>query len=358
MPPQPDRQPSRPPASLPERFLEWLGKMEPTQREIILAALLLLLLTLLGTAGYVLLEGWYWVDGLYMTFITLTTIGFSEVNTLSTPGRFFTIFIGVVGIGIMAFIATRGVQILLTSQLLRQRHLSRMINNLNQHYILCGYGRIGQRIAQDLHRAGKPFVIIEQGEEKVATLRNTDLLFVRGNAEDEHTLLQAGLERARGLILTLPEDSANVFVTLTARELNPDLFILARTDKHQNRRKLERAGANKVIAPYEIGADRMAQVILRPQVDRFMEQILKTGALDLKMEEVRVQPGSLLDGKSLAESQFRQRFDAIVVAQLEAETEKMNFNPDPKQKIKAGDVLIVMGSRDMIERLRNEGCTA
>jgi voltage-gated potassium channel len=332
--------------------------MEATQREIILAALLLLTLALLGTTGYVVLEDWYWVDGLYMTFITLTTIGFNEVNTLSTPGRFFTIFIGVVGIGIMAFIATRGVQILLTSQLLRQRHLSRMINNLDKHYILCGYGRIGYRIAQDLHRAEKPFVVIEQNEAKVELLRQSDLLFVQGNAEEESILLQAGLKRARGLIVTLPEDSANVFVTLTARELNPDLFILARTEKHQNRRKLERAGANKVIAPYEIGADRMAQVILRPQVDRFMEQVLKTGALDLKMEEVRVQPKSLLDGKSLAESKFRQRFDAIVVAQLEADSQKMNFNPDPKQKIKADDVLIVMGSQDMIERLRTEGCTA
>ena len=231
-----------------------------------------------------------------------------------------------------------------------------MIGRLENHYILCGYGRIGIRIAQDLARARMPFVVIENDAEKIQLLEKSSLLFIEGNAEEESSLLNAGLLQAQGIILTLPDDSDNVFVTLTARELNPTLFIMARTDRRQNRRKLIRAGADKVIAPYEIGADRMAQVILRPHVDAFLERAFDTGALDLHMDEIVVQKGSLLDGKSLRSSQFRQRFEAIVVALVRADGSS-TFNPDPSIEIRANDVLIAFGKPDMISRLRLEGCT-
>lgn len=339
-----------------QRRFRLLRTFDPTQREIYFATIFLGILLGVGTLGYVLIEGWQWEEGLYMTFITLTTIGFGEVKALSTLGRFFTIALGLVGIGSVAFIATRFAQLLLNSNRLYERRMAHHIKRMRDHYILCGFGRIGRRIAQDLANSQTPFVVIELDEAKATTLKRTNCPHKHGNAEDEEILVQAGIHHAKGLILTLPDDSTNVFVTLTARELNPSLYILVRTEVHQNRKKLLRAGADKVVAPYEIGADRMAQVILRPHVDLFMEEVLKTGALNMQMEEVIVQPGSLLDGRSLAECQFRQIFDAIVIALVSPEGEQMRFNPKPTHQIKAGDVLIVLGSKEMITRLRVEGC--
>ena len=239
-------------------------------RELVVANLFLAVVLIVGTAGYMLLEGWSVMDSLYMTFITLTTIGFKEVHELSGPGRFFTIVIGLAGIGSVAFIATRTAQVLLNTRAFRTRTVLRSIDATKDHYILAGYGRIGQRIAKDLKRHDVSFVVIEAKDTKLEELERNGYLFLIGNAENEEVQVAAGIERAKGLILTLPEDRANVFATLVAREVNPDLFIMVRTDTHANRRKLIRAGADKVVAPYEIGADRMAQVLLRPSVERLM----------------------------------------------------------------------------------------
>jgi len=334
-----------------------LAPSDTARRDLLLANLLLLTLLAVGTLGYGVIEGWPPLDALYMTFITLTTIGFSEVHELSAAGRILTIVIGLTGIGTVAFIATRSAQILLASERLLRRQMTRTIQHTRDHYIIAGLGRIGARIAQDLDRHGVPYVVIEKNEAKLERLDAVSPLYVIGDAEEEDTLLAAGIDRAAGLILTLPEDSSNVFVTLVARELRPDLFVLARTEKHENRRKLLRAGVDKVISPYEIGADRMAQVILKPNVDRFMERVLQTGALSLVIEEVKVQDGSLVSGKTLSESQFRQRFDAIVVAIMDAGTQNMEFNPSSTVVIKPDDLLIVLGSGEMIERLRTEGCS-
>jgi voltage-gated potassium channel len=234
----------------------------------------------------------------------------------------------------------------------------RKIKHMEDHYIVSGYGRIGKRVAEDLQRAGKDFVVIDRDENEYEAMQEANIPSIRGDSEDEETLREAGIERAYGLIITLPEDSTNVFVTLVARELNPNLFILARTNDVKNRRKLLQAGAQKVVAPSDVGADRMAQVILRPNVDRFMEQVLQTNALGLQMEEVLVQTDAPLAGKSLAASNFRQQFDAIVIAIIDEETGEMKFNPGPHDQIEAGDVLIVLGSEEMIARLRREGCLA
>lgn len=339
-----------------ESLAKWYNQAEPTRREIIVANLFLLLVLFVGTLGYVLIEDWTWFDGFYMTFITLTTIGFTEIGTLSQTGRIFTVGIAVFGIGTVAFIATRTAQLLISHHRLDERYRKRMIERLENHYILCGFGRIGRRIAADLVAAGQPFLVIDRNEETIDDLRKEQYRYVVGDAEDEETLIEAGLERAQGLILTLPEDSANVFVTLIGREVRPDIFILARTNDHKNERKLRHAGADKVVSPNEIGADRMAQVILRPHLDRFMEDIMRADHVNLGLEEVVIEKGALLDGSSLARSNFRKRFDAIVVAIMEARTQDMRFNPDPRAKLRSGDVLIVLGSREMVERLRAEGC--
>ncbi|MBO6577386.1 MAG: potassium channel protein [Rhodothermales bacterium] len=327
---------------------------DSARRELMAANLALAGLMGLGAVGYVVIEEWSWLDAFYMTFITLTTIGFGEVQSLSPLGRVFTIFLGLGGIGTVAFIATRSAQILINSRTFSERHRLKMIEKLSDHYIICGFGRIGSRIAVDLSVNDIPFLIIERSQPKIDQILDAGFTHVDGDAEEEMTLDAAGIRRAKGLILTLPEDRANVFVTLVAREMNPDVFILARTDKEQNRRKLLRAGANQVISPYEIGADRMAQVILRPDVDKFMSSVRFTESMNL--QEVKIEEGSLLAGSSLDGSDFRSRFEAIVVAIIDKETDKMVFNPRSDVELTPGDSLVVLGSLEMVQQLREEGC--
>lgn len=340
-----------------EVLMGWLARMDPSRREIFLASLALLLLFLAGTTGYTFLEGWSWMDGLYMTFITLSTIGFQEVHTLSDVARLFTLGLGLTGIGLLTFVVARSAQLLLASERLRERRIMNKIKELTDHYIICGYGRVGQRLAEDLRAADHPVVVVDIDDDVCASLREKNLLHVQGNAEDENVLEQVGINRAKGLILALPEDSSNVFVALTARELNPDLFILARTVDHDNHSKLVNAGADKVIAPNEVGADRMAQVVLRPNVDQFMEQVLHASTLSLQIDEIKVHRSAPLAGQSLAESNFRQQFDAVVIGIIDAETNAMTFNPSPDSRIEAGDILIVLGDSKVIETLRDEVCT-
>lgn len=334
-----------------ERFSERLARMETTQVQIGAALVVLFFVSVSGTVGYAYLEGWSLMDGVYMTFITLTTIGFEEVHPLSFRGRIFTVAIGTVGIVTIGFILTRTTQMLVARQRLRKRHMERMIARIKDHYVICGFGRIGTRIANVFQEAGQPFVVIDNAPQKLERLKKTNYLYVAGNAESEEALIEAGLNRAKGMITTLTEDSDNVFATLIARELRPDLMILARASTSENVRRLYRAGASKVVSPYEIGADRMARVILRPNVDHFLEQTALTGTFDLQMEEVRIEPGSSIEGQTLVEADFRNRFEAIVVGVVAGATEEVIFNPKASTRMNAGDTLVVLGNREMLERL-------
>ena len=250
--------------------------------------------------------------------------------------------------------------------------MQRQLDRLDGHYIVCGYGRLGSRIVEDLLQAERPVAVIETADEPSRRLRESGIPHLQASAEDDDALLNAGLLRARGLVLSLPEDSDNVFVALTARSLRPTpavppgaqpdyadpdrLLVVARTNEQKNVRKLARAGVDKVISPYEIGADRMAQTILRPNVDRFLERVLNVGALDLEMEEVPIGPGSLLDGETLRSVGFRSRFDVIVVAvltDLDGDGHPdWRFNPGADSKLRAGDVLIVLGDQAATKGLR------
>ena len=310
-----------------------------------------------GTGGYMVLEGWDPMDAFYMTAITLTTIGFGEVHPLSDPGRVFTAVLAFVGIGTFATIASRVVQLLVTSDTLRQRAMQRRIDALAGHYVIAGFGRLGQRIAGDLAAAGRDFVVIDRRDDRAAQLTAAGYAYVQAEAEEEESLRAAGVERAAGLVLVLPQDAANVFVALTAREImdDRDLFIVARTNEQTSINKLLRAGADKVISPLEIGADRIAQTILRPRVDRFMEQVLGVDALDLDLQEVPIGAGSLLDGRSLAEVDFRRRFHAVVVGVQQQGTGEWLFNPDARLALEAGDVLIVLATVEQTRRIREDG---
>ncbi len=327
---------------------------DPAKREIVIAHVLLGVLLGVGTAGYHWIEGWTWMDGFYMTFITFTTIGFAEVDELSTAGRFFTIAISVFGIGLVAFIAARAARVVVTSLPLEQRRLRKQLERMTDHYILCGYGRLGQRMAEDLSSAGRSFVVIDRDADALRSLDELGVPHVAGEAEEESVLREAGLERARGVILALPEDALNVFVTLVVREIRPDAFVLARVNQLKNSRKLKRAGADQVIAPDEVGAERMIRAILRPNVDRFFES-LQSSAGGLEMDEVTIRPGAPLEGMTLARSGVRRTYDTIVVAVVRGG--ETAYNPPADYELRAGDVLIVLGAREHVGRLRDEGCT-
>lgn len=320
-----------------------------------IATALLVVIFALGSLGYHFIEGMSFFDGFYMTFITITTIGFSEIKNLSDSGRILTMVTFVMGIGVISYIASQTTQLLFESELFRLRAMKKQLEKAENHYIICGYGRIGHRVAEVLKEADIPLVVVENRESSIERLRDDRILYVEGNAQEENVLKEAGVERARGLICALSKDQDNVFVTLIARELNENIFILVRTNERPNTRKIYRAGADKVISPYEIGADRMANVILRPHVDQFIDRITG-GEQDHVFDEVKVFEGAELAGKTLSEAKIRQKYFVVIIAIVPEENQGILFNPGSDDVINIGDSLIVLGDVDRIESLRREGC--
>jgi len=323
---------------------------------IAIAFAILMIVFCIGSVGYHLIEDMGFFEGFYMTFITITTIGFAELRTLSPGGRVLTMVIFVMGIGVISYIASQTTQLIFESEIFRRRAMKKQLEKMDQHYIVAGYGRIGHRIAEVLQKADIPIVVVENRSSSIQRVLEDGLLYVEGDAQDENILKQAGIDRAKGLICTLSSDQDNVFVTLIARDLNPNIFILVRTNQHQNTKKILRAGANKVISPYEIGADRMANVILRPNVDQFMDRILGGAGQDHVFDEVRIYEGSELAGKTLAEAQIRQKYFVVIIAIIPESKQKIRFNPGSDDKISVGDSLIVLGDIQRIRKLREEGC--
>jgi len=323
---------------------------------IAIAFAILMIVFCIGSVGYHLIEDMGFFEGFYMTFITITTIGFAELRTLSPAGRILTMVIFVMGIGVISYIASQTTQLIFESEIFRKRAMKKQLKKMDQHYIVAGYGRIGHRIAEVLRKADIPLVVIENRSSSIQRIQENGLLYVEGDAQDEAILREAGINRAKGLICTLSSDQDNVFVTLIARDLNPNIFILVRTNQHQNTKKILRAGANKVISPYEIGADRMANVILRPNVDQFMDRILGGAGQDHVFDEVKIYEGSELAGKTLAEAQIRQKYFVVIIAIIPESKEKIRFNPGSGDKISIGDSLIVLGDIQRIRKLREDGC--
>lgn len=321
-----------------------------------IATILMVAIFIVGSVGYHLIEDMSFFDGFYMTFITITTIGFSELTNLSNSGRILTMIIFVMGIGVISYIASQTTQLLFESELFRKRAMKKQLEKMKNHYIVCGYGRIGHRIAEVLKEAEIPLVVVENRESSIDRVRGDRILYVEGDAQEEQILKQAGVERARGLICALSKDQDNVFVTLIARELNSDIFILVRTNERPNTRKIYRAGADKVISPYEIGADRMANVILRPHVDQFIDRITG-GEQDHVFDEVKVFEGADLAGKTLAEANIRQKYFVVIIAIIPEGNGGILFNPGSNDAINVGDSLIVLGDVERIEQLRTEGCS-
>ncbi len=321
-------------------------------RRIILGLIWLIAILLIGSSGYVLLEGWSFFDGLYMTVITLTTVGYGEVRPLSQTGRTFTILLIFLGVGFMFYVVTALAQVVVEGQLqdiFGRRRLEREIRNLHDHYIICGFGRIGEVISRELSHNHIPIVVVDNRPQHTPTLERSGYLHVIGNATQEEVLLTAGIERARGLVSVVSSDADNVYIVLTARSMNPNLTIVSRAGEPGSEQKLRRAGANEVISPYELGGQRMAQTILRPTVVDFMDVALGEG-IDLSLEEIPVGGGSDIIGKPLKDSGIRQRLDLIIVA-IKRLDGAMLFNPQPDAPILQGDTLIALGSKANLDKL-------
>lgn len=305
-----------------------------------------------GTLGYSIIEDWGAFEALYMTVITLATVGYGEVHRLSHQGQIFTIVLIVFGVGTIAYTIGSMIQFMVEGQLyqlLGRKKVQKQISRLQGHYIICGYGRIGRRISHELSAKPIPFIVVENDPKRCQQLAEDGYLFIEGDAARDEILEQAGIRRAKGLITAVISDSANVFIILTAREINPNLFIMARASEERSEVKLIRAGANKVVSPYTIGASRMAQAILRPSVVDFIDIATGRQHLELQLEEIPVIPESRLVGKNLSESGIRNELGLIIVGIKH--DDQMIFNPDGQTIIEAGHILIALGEPPDIQKL-------
>ncbi len=322
-------------------------------RRILVAVSVLLLLTIIGTAGYMLLEGWPFLDAIYMTITTVATVGFGEVHPLSDAGRVFTLFLIVTGVSVFFYLVGSVAQLMFEGQIQRiigRKKVEKKIDALQGHYIICGFGRIGSMICRELAANGVPFVVVEHNLEVLERVDDDRYLWMKGDATQDETLVRAGIHRASGLVSVVTSDSENVYITLTARGLNPNLYILARSGEEGTELKLKRAGANKVVSPYSIGGMRMAQSILRPNVVDFIEIATGSEHLDLQMEEITIPNGSRFAGATLVSSGFRKETGVIIVG-IKKVHGQMIFNPHSQAAIDDGDTLIVLGDPAAVDKL-------
>jgi len=296
--------------------------------------------------GYVVIERWNVLDAVYMTVITVTTVGFNEVHPLTAAGRVFTISVIVGGVGTMLY--TLGIfgELLVDGKLAeyaRRRRMERSVAGLKDHYIICGYGRIGSRVYQEFQADGAPAVVVESNPQPLALLRTTTIPHVEGDAASDDVLLRAGIQRARGLVSCVDSDERNVFITLTARSLNPRLLIVARSSYPDSAEKLRRAGANQVVSPYHLGARRMAALAVRPVLVDILDTVLHGENVDLVVEELVVLPGSPLLGKSIAESGLRANGAHILA--VKQKSSPVRLNPPDSLVLESDDLLVAMGTR-------------
>jgi voltage-gated potassium channel len=320
-------------------------------RNLRLITVALLALTFIGTAGFHVIEGWPWFDGFYMVITTFTTIGYQEIHPLSQAGRIFNVGLIIAGVSLVFLGIGSLTQALLEFELrsfFGRRKMEREISRLSDHYIICGAGRVGRSAARELARKRASFVIVEQNPDRAARY-GTDWLTMVGDATQEPTLREARVERARGLVAATTTDATNLYIVLTARELNPQLKIMARASEEDAEKHLLKAGADSVVLPYLFAGQRIARSFLQPHVVSFLDSATTHLGMDLEIGEICVGPGSALSGKTVETSRIRQDCGAVILA-IKREN-KMEFNPSPQDRIEPGDYLIAMGESSQIRQL-------
>jgi voltage-gated potassium channel len=322
-------------------------------RHLIRVASLLIGILMFGTLGYMIIERWHLLDALYMTVITITTVGYGEIRKVSEIGRIFTIALIFFGMGTMAYMLGIVAQTMVefhVSSIVGRKKLGLKLKSIKDHYIICGYGRIGRIISLELKSKGIPMVVLDHNLESKTALDQDKVPYIIDDATSEDVLMEAGIDRAKGLVAVVTSDADNLFLTMTARLLNPGLFILARADAEHTQKKLLRAGANRVAQPYRIGGQKMAQSIVRPAVTDFLELTVHDKDIELKMEELLVGDRSSLQGATLQESGIRQEMNVMIVGIRKRDGE-MTFNPSSQSRIESGDTLIALGHKNDLKRL-------
>lgn len=315
-------------------------------------AALLTALTVIGTVGFHLIEGWSLFDSLYMAIITLTTVGYGEVHPLSGPGRVFVMFYLVVSLGFFLYGIVQVAELMLRAQLLDwfgRRKMDSQIKSMKDHFIICGYGRMGQSVCLQLAQRGIPFLAIDRNREALAECKAKSWHWLAGDATDDDTLIEAGITRARGIASVLESDADNLFVVMSARMLNPKLQIISRASEEKQIPKLQRAGANRVVSMFTAAGAKMAQLLINPQVDDFFEVISERGD-DLSLAEVHVPPESPLIGKALRETDFRAR--GIMVVGIRRNDGRILMPPESAELIQTNDHLIMLARSGVMEALR------
>jgi len=329
--------------------------MKTVRRRLLRIAVAILLTLVVGTAGFAVVEHWSLFDSFYMTLITITTVGYQELHPLSHTGRIFNSFLIFFGVSVMFFAIGGMTQIIIElelNQYFGKRRIRTMIENLSNHYIVCGYGRVGRGAAAALRNAGASFVIIDRDEDKVEKAIHDGMLGVLADANSDDTLRDVGIMRATGLIATLATDADNLFLVISARTLNADLKISARVAEMTSEDKFRRAGAEFVFAPYDITGNRMAEALIRPHVYQFIDFTTRPSdiGLDVALEQVTVPASSELVGQSLRDLQLRRELGVIVLA-IRKPDGNMLFNPPAEAELAGGDCLIVLGEQDSLRKL-------
>jgi len=323
-------------------------------RQFLVSLIILTLIITLGSLGYIIIEGWDFMDALFMTVITLTTVGFGVVHPMGKAGQLFTIGLIFIGGGFFIYVVGAIVQFMVEGRIrviLGRRKLDRKMNHVKDHYIICGYGRIGKVLCHQLTLHKRlDFVVIEQNKELIPILEEDKRLYIIGDASSEHCLLKAGIERAKCLVAALATDTDNVFLVLTARQLNANIKIMARSSYKETESKLRAAGANLVESPYDMGAASMAQKILRPNVTNFLDLAVTRKDKDIQMEELPVKENSPLVNIMLKDTGIRQDYNLIIIA-IKKENGEMEFNPSFETVFKAGDTVIAVGKDNDLMRL-------
>jgi len=317
-----------------------------------LVAFILTVVVLIGTLGFWFIEHISVLDALYMTVITVSTVGYREVVPLSDAGKIFTIFLITIGVGSVFYAVGTFINVTLQDYLQHtfgRRRMEKKIEKISDHYVVAGYGRVGKNVAHEFNKAKKSFVVIESNPEQIPELEEKGVFFVEGDATNDEILKKAGIERAKGLIAAIRGDADNVFIVLSARRENPKLFIVARANTIEAIDKLRTAGADKVVSPSVIGGRRMAAWMLRPVVSDYLDLVGHGERLEYRLEEIELTATSALDNKSIQEADIRGKVGAMILAIKRGES--INTNPSREELLKSGDLLIVIGTNDQLKEL-------
>lgn len=321
-------------------------------RDLRMVILMLLLVLMFGTVGYVVIERWPLLDSIYMTIITISTVGYGEVYPLSTAGRIFSAVLIVTGVGVALYAFSNLIGYLVRGHIMNifgRRRMEDEIKKLDNHFILCAYDRIGQVIANALRKEERTFVVLTTVEEEVHRAQEGQCLCLQGDPSNYDTLKKAGVEKARGLLAVTGDDATNVFIIVSARKLRPDLLIVARASTQDSIAKLESVGANRAINPYSTGGERLARIALYPGVSDFIEKVLPGYGKELSLEDIEVSPNSSLVGKSVKEAQdYGGGASILTIRKHGVET---IAKPSDETKIEVGDSLIILGQREQLKLL-------